>query len=324
MFRSFFLIFVILVFALVAQAQSPSLGMFPKAGYGPMGLYTPDAVSPYSWSINPATTSVAMAATSSDQGAEVDYLGIDNDQGPYVSSIIQTAYHKIGRYDFRVSHYNTRSDKRPALITGGAPLELDGEALELTVSRLTGNGSAFGLSMTPQDKFHFSVGDGLISGSAESRFQARFGAVIPLKKNLTLGVTAGYERDRLTANYSPLVTGLPNDLIATGKYSVKTGLIGLGYVPWQGGLLSVNHMVQKFKGPDLDDTVNTPYYSMCQYLNRKLAISASYLDGGRGLGVNYTSGHFQIGGGYTWDSYRSLESCAGKSDAAWAWITYTN
>jgi len=311
--------------ALAQDIASPAAPMLVKSTYAPLGLYAPDAVTPLFLSINPAAAALATRLAHAEQGAEFDYIAIGPKNGPSVSVPISSVFFRVGQVDMRLSYYDISSGTAPALVSEGLPVKFGGNAWEISAATLLSDGKgAVGVAFLPRDESWISIGDGLVSGRAESRLQARAGVLHHLdeRRRWTGGLVISYEDDDAYVDVSPLLTGLPEIVKLNGDYLIRTGIAGLTYQPRVGTTVFANYTYQTIKGPDVDRSVKVPYYGVTQFFNPRAGVSLGYVDAGKTASIFYADKRLQASLGYTYKSFQTVRQYVGRSNTLWVTLSY--
>lgn len=314
------LIAIVVFMATNLKAQniaSPDAPMFIKSTYAPLGFYAPDAVTPIFLSLNPAGLSFAKKDAKTNTGYTYDYLLISPQCGPSIHSHIASAYFSLGDIDVRISGYNINSTTRTALASQGLTVKARGRALEVVVSK-SNDVASCGIAFLPYDSSSISIGRGLISGKADAKGELRAGFIYYPNKKWSIGTVICYENDSAYCDTAPELTGLTVIARQTGNYRILTGATGCSYSPTLGTILTANYTYQEVRGSaDGVRFVRIPSFGATQFLSPNLGLNLSWVDSAKSVSIFYNDKNWQISGGYTIDTFRSVSDIVGKSDLVW-------
>jgi len=316
------LLFVFLsLCSIAACAQgivSADIPLLPETIVTPTNQYFVSATSATYLSLNPAGLTLAQELVKDHSAAEYDYISVNPSDGPTVSTQILTGITRIGSVDLRLSKYSANSSSQPLLASEGLPFRFTGRALEIVASKMVDSKTSVGVAIIPEDESSI-ISSGLVDGKAESnlQFRAGFNRYLNEDKNLMIGVTCGYEDGKTRTVVSPLITGLPEDIVLEGKYRVNTYVGGLAYQPRLGTIIEANYLYQQTCGEETKDLSNFASCSLTQFITPKAALNAAYGNNGLALCGYYSDHGWTLSGGYTNRTFTSTEPFIGKSSLYW-------
>lgn len=272
-----------------AKAQAPSVDpRFPSLGKSVFAVgsqYATQAVMPSPVGLNPATQNFLLDVAQ-PTSFEVDY-GLFETRSDFTLGVgIANVMMPLGKKSsLRLSGYGLWSNSKPIPITGPASIEHDGTAVELSYAYRLNNQLDIGAAFVPHDSVESRLTLGttvLGTGSAESNFQARLGALWH-SANKKLRVGAVYSTDSIGAE------SRTTDRAGKwkGSFLQRSWTAGVSYDVRPGSTLFYNYQSLNFKGEGVDLDRPSSYWGVQQFITPQVVLRYARATQGNEISLGY-------------------------------------